>query len=233
MCLKFFGRCSGFTSEHTSAYFETDEKEMVIIDCPISTYNKLLKMDLSKYDVIYVLITHTHGDHISGLGLLSQYAFYTLKKHLVIVAPCDSVKTDIDTLLRIEGNDATSYNLVTAEALKQNKWFKSSIMTEHSPQLYGKCFGYILNINNESIIYTGDTSTLEPFIKYMCNSILYVDTSVHYGMIHLKLEDSLKDFKYFLNLGVLKKVYLMHLDDGFAAEKIVEDIPNIEVVKTI
>ena len=57
---------------------------------------------------------------------------------------------------------------------------------------------------------------------------LYVDTSVYYGMIHLKLEDALKDFIFLSKIGI--KVYLMHLDDIEAAEKIIADYPGIEIV---
>lgn len=47
-------------------------------------------------------------------------------------------------------------------------------------------------------------------------------------MIHLKLEDALEDFIGLNQRGV--KVYLMHLDDAIAAEKIVAGYPDIEVV---
>ena len=43
MELKFFGRGSGFSEDHTSAYFITTNNELVIIDCPVSTLNKLIK----------------------------------------------------------------------------------------------------------------------------------------------------------------------------------------------
>ena len=44
MKLKFFGRGSGFADEHTSAYFTTENKEMVILDCPAVTFFKLKKL---------------------------------------------------------------------------------------------------------------------------------------------------------------------------------------------
>ena len=88
---------------------------------------------------------------------------------------------------------------------------------------------YHLIVDGANIVYTGDTSTIVPFLAYLEEgSILYVDTSVYYGMIHLKLEDALDDFIALNNKGV--KVYLMHLDDVTAAEKIVADYPDINVV---
>ena len=237
MELNFFGRGSGFSRDHTSAYFSTPNNELVIIDCSVSTFFKLEQMDLSRYEKIYVLITHTHGDHISGLGLFAQYTFFTMQKLTTIIAPSDEVASDISTVLTIEGNESSWYDLITVNDLKNAPWYSMCIKTEHSPQLKDKCFGYILKVHDTIIIYTGDTSTLKPFEPYYTShppfsSIeIYVDTSVYYGMIHLKLEDALEDFKQIASRGI--KVYLMHLDNVAAAKKIVADIPNIEIVTTI
>lgn len=229
MSLKFFGRGSGFSDEHTSAYFSTESEEIVIIDCPVSTFQKLKHMDLSKYKEFYFLITHTHGDHIGGLGLFVQYAFFTLKKPVVVVAPCVSVAKDLATVLTIEGNELSWFKLITASDLVGKEWYCNSILTKHSTQLNNKCFGYHLIVNNANIIYTGDTSTLDPFFPYLeKGSILYVDTSVYYGIVHLKLEDTLDDFIALNNKGV--KVYLMHLDAATEAEKMVANYPDINVV---
>ncbi|MBR4010497.1 MAG: MBL fold metallo-hydrolase, partial [Clostridiales bacterium] len=67
--LTFFGRGSAFTKEHNSAYF-TDGNDLILLDCPMSTFSKLRARGLSRYESIYVLITHTHGDHVGGVAML-------------------------------------------------------------------------------------------------------------------------------------------------------------------
>lgn len=229
MMLNFLGRGSGFNDEHTSAYFFSANQEMVIIDCPVSAFQKLKRIDLNGYDKLYVFVTHTHGDHIGGLGLFVQYAFFTLGKLVTIVAPSKSVEKDLLLLLTIEGNESSWYKLMNASDMKNKEWFGECILTKHSPQLDGKCFGYCFTINDTNVVYTGDTSTLQPFIPYLKrNTVLYVDTSVYYGMIHLKLEDALDDLISLTKRGI--KVYLMHLDDISEAERIVANYPNINVV---
>jgi ribonuclease BN (tRNA processing enzyme) len=231
MKLQFFGRGCGFADEHTSAYF-TYEKEMVIIDCPILTFQKVKHMDLNNCDSFCILITHTHGDHIGGLGIFIQYAYYVLKKPVTVVAPSETVANDLLTILEIEGNDKSCYKLITAKEMKNKPWFGNSILTKHDPILDGKCFGYNLTVDGTNIVYTGDTSTIEPFMPYLIgNSELYVDTSVHYGMVHLKLETALNSF---LNLNKKNiKVYLTHIDDAEAAKEIVANYSDINVVETI
>ena len=214
--LHFLGSGSGFADEHTSAYFVTSENELVVIDCPVSAFQKLKNKPLLEYEDIYVLITHTHGDHIGGLGLFAQFAYFVAKKNIIIVAPSDEVAKDIETILRIEGNEPSWYKLITVSELEGKKWFVRAILTEHSPQLKGKCFGYQLYVDGENCVYTGDTCTLEPFKHYLKpKTHLYVDVSAKYGMIHLKLEDILPVFKRLIEIDV--KISLMHLDDVFEA----------------
>lgn len=240
MYLQFLGRGSGFANEHTSAYFVAGERDLFLLDCPSSTFTKVKNFDLSAYENFFVIITHTHGDHVGGLGLWAQYCFFTLKKKLTILVPSEEVRKDIETVLTIEGNESSWYNLIvidTNDCYSDNLYIEP-ILTKHSPQLDGKCFGYYIensifdengSCDDHFFIYTGDTSTLEPFESFYeyCSEI-YVDVSVFYGQIHLKLEDALPQIIDLANAGI--KVYLMHLDDVDAAEKIIADIPGIEIV---
>lgn len=240
MYLHFLGRGAGFANEHTSAYFVTKGKDFFLIDCPSSAFVKVKNFDLSAYENFFVLITHTHGDHVGGLGLWAQYCFFVLHKKLNILAPSKEVAEDIKALLTIEGNSLNWYKLhIINPELYGNDMsiYIEPILTKHSPQLDGKCFGYYIeNISGNDassddhfFIYTGDTSTLKPFEEcFGFAHEIYVDVSVFYGQIHLKLEEVLPQLIELTKKDI--KVYLMHLDDVEAAEKMIANIPGIEIV---
>ena len=73
--LKFFGKGSAFADDNTCAYFK-DGKDMILIDFSLEAFPKFRKIDFDGIETIYILITHTHGDHISGIGTLIHYAYF-------------------------------------------------------------------------------------------------------------------------------------------------------------
>ncbi len=53
--LQFLGRGSAFSDEHNSAFF-IEDNELVLIDCPATSYQKVKKMNWEQYDNIYILL---------------------------------------------------------------------------------------------------------------------------------------------------------------------------------
>lgn len=210
--LKFLGRGSAFADEHNSAFF-IENNEFVLIDCPATSFQKVKKMDLDKFDKIYILITHTHGDHSGGVGTMLQYVWFSsyMKKKVTIVAPSEEVKEDLLLLLmRIEGCEAEWFNIITADNI-QKEWFISAVPTTHVKPLEGKCFGYHLKVQGNDVIYTGDTADFESFRPLLKNgSYLYTEASYYKSDVHLYLKDMLPEFVCLAKSGVY--VYLMHLD---------------------
>ena len=66
-------------------------------------------------------------------------------------------------------------------------------------------------MDNKTIIYTGDTKTLVPFLPYIDDADeLYVDVSKN-GGVHLKIDDIMQDLSKIKHNKT--NVYLMHIDD--------------------
>lgn len=222
--LLFLGRGSAFADEHNSAFF-VEDNELVLIDCPATSYQKVKKMNWEQYDNIYILITHTHGDHSGGVGTMLQYVWFAsyMQKKVTIVAPSEEVKKDLLLLLmRIEGCEQDWFNIVTADELDR-KWFIAAVPTTHVKPLEGKCFGYHLNIRGNNVVYTGDTATLEPFKPLLKNgSFLYAEAAFYKSEVHLYLKDMLPEFIRLSDGGV--HVYFMHLDVEDEIKRMISDM---------
>ena len=209
--LTFLGRGSAFCDGHNSSYFK-DNNDLIMIDCSMDSFNKVKKWDLSSCTHLYVLVTHTHGDHVSGLGLLVDYLYFLVKIPVTIIAPCEETAKDLKFLLaRLEGCHDSWYELITCDKLKKD-WFDCVIPTSHSPELEGKCAGYKLHIDGKNVVYTGDTNTLEPFEPYLTEgTFFYMEISAHRSEVHLYFEDVYQKVKELTEKGVY--VYLMHMDN--------------------
>lgn len=207
--LNFLGRDSGFGKNNNSAYIE-DKKNLILIDCGYSVFEKVKeKFDISKYNSIYVVITHLHNDHAGSLSQLILYSWFIYNKKVTVVSKCERIKEYLD----ITGTPSESYKLVNN---LENLEF---IKTEHTKYL--DAYGFVAIIQNKKIVYTGDTNTLEPFLEHLKTADeLYVDVS-RYGGAHIKIDDIIDKLKKVAEKNT--RIYLMHLDDKEYIKKIIND----------
>ena len=222
--LTFFGRGSAFSDQQNSSYFE-DNNDLILIDCPMDSFDILKKWDLTKYKHIYLLVTHTHGDHIGGVGMLVDWLYFMVHIPITIVAPCEEVKADLRYMLRkLEGCNDFWFELISADELNK-PWFNRAIPTSHSPELKGKCFGYNLVIEDKNVVYTGDTNTTAPFDKFIKEgTYLYIEVSAHRSNVHLYYEELRPKLEEYISRGA--KVYLMHMDDE---KKVLDSFYDLDV----
>lgn len=227
MKLTFLGNGSGFTNTHTGAYF-TYKNDLIIIDCSMLNVHKILELDINNFDNVYLLITHMHDDHTSGIGLFIQYMFYVYKKKLNILIPTE-LGCDVKVDLTIKGIPDDIYKLIDLNGVNF-EWFIDKIKTNHSPELNGKCFGYKINVNGTKIVYSGDTNILDVYEKYLrdCDEF-YVDVSALYGKVHLRYEDvEQKLLSYIKDFDL--DIFIMHIDDEETLRKIIhKDIKIAEI----
>lgn len=219
--LKFLGRGSAFTDEHNSAYF-VENDELVLIDCPMSAFQRMNDKNLALYEHIYVLITHTHGDHAGGIGMLIDLLQFSVMTPITIVAPSKEVEADLFYLIsRVEGCNSAWYELVSADDLNKD-WLVCSIPTTHTEELDGKCFGYCLCVGGKRVVYTGDTNTILPYEKYLeKGAYLYTEISAYKSAVHLYCSDMIQKIKEYTDSGV--HVYLMHMDDEKRIVQVMKD----------
>lgn len=125
--------------------------------------------------------------------------WYIYNKKVTVYSCCEKIKE----YLEITGTTKEAYDI---KAEKSNLEF---IKTKHVKEI--DSYGFKLNIKGKNIVYTGDTSTLLPFIPYLndCDEF-YVDVS-KYGGVHLKFEDAIDDLRKIKENGV--NVFLMHIDN--------------------
>lgn len=197
--LMFLGSDSGFGKKNNSAYIEK-EKEITIIDCGFTVFQELQKkFDFNKYEEITVIITHLHNDHAGTLSQFILYIYFIYNKKVNVVSKCEKIKE----YLKITGVPEDAYIL---ENDSENIEF---IKTEHAK--YIDTYGFKLTIDGKTIVYTGDTNTLEPFKNYLNNAQeFYVDVS-KFGGAHLKIDNIIEELKWIKNNGT--DVYLMHIDE--------------------
>ena len=163
-------------------------------------FNKLKKgFDFKKYKEIEVIITHLHNDHAGALSQFILYMWYIYNKKVTVYSNCEKIREYLD----ITGTRREAYDL---KLKNKNLEF---IKTEHTDIM--DSYGFKLKLNNKTIVYTGDTCTLLPFMPYVndCDEF-YVDVS-KYGGVHLKFEDAIEDLRRIKENGT--NVFLMHIDD--------------------
>jgi Metal-dependent hydrolases of the beta-lactamase superfamily III len=219
--LRFFGRGSAFADDHNCAYFVSGG-DLVLLDCPMTALPSIKRKNLSEYDHIYILVTHTHGDHCGGVGMFIDYNYFVVKTPVTVVAPSKEVYNNLKYYLKnIEGCNDSWYTLVEVKNLKKD-WFKEAIVTPHTEELAGKCFGFVLNIDGTNVVYTGDTGSLEPFEKHLTKgTYLYTEVSAYSSAVHIYCKDLKKKAAALTKKGV--KVFLMHMDDEYEIAQVMKD----------
>lgn len=157
------------------------------------------KFDFKKYKKINVIITHLHNDHAGSLSQFILYMWFIFKKKVNVISNCIHIKEYLD----ITGTPPESYEV--KKELDNLKFIK----TKHTDFL--DAYGFIMDIDNKKILYTGDTANLDSFMPYLNNiNELYIDVS-KFGGAHIKVDDVLDILKDLKTKNI--KIIPMHMDD--------------------
>lgn len=267
--LNFLGVGSGLSDSHNNCWFiregliNKDANGLFFIDMSMLNVNKAMEIIVNNLDKkISLLVTHTHPDHVSGIGMLLQKCYYMYGITVRIIVP-DMLKHPLMTMLTIQGitrkqeNGREMYEVLEADT---NKWMgKSSLyqtigieafVTPHAPELSYNYGYFILMPEKQYILYSGDTNTISRMKEYLNHNMgvkkqVYVDMSFSYGKnkkkedrVHLLFDDSINEIYEIADTSDVSNLYFMHIDDmGAAMEGIrrcrKEGYENIHIAKTM
>lgn len=207
MEIKFIGTgtMGSITRANTSILVDN-----ILFDCGMGTVKQLERYGKQTKNIKYLIITHFHADHFFDIPnlLIGKRIRKECSQKLYIILPANGRRKVIDMMKFsfADGNKNAyediedKYNIEFVE-LNGNETYTfenyklTSIELKHSSCI--PMYGYLLNKNNLTIGYTGDTGINENFFK-MCEQANYmlVDTTTLTSMdkeMHISFEE-LKEF---------------------------------------
>jgi len=214
--LNFIGIGSAFNTElgNTSAFVKQNNS-LLLIDCGGTIFHRLQELSLLQgIEKLYIIITHTHPDHIGSLGDVIFYSYYILGHRPTIFFP---KKKLIEGFLASIGVSAEMYHLNSCDIVDINdnqlgRFNIDFMKVSHVDTI--PAYGFIMKLNQREFYYSGDangiSNTILDKLKNSRIQRIYQDTcGLDYeGNNHLSLA-KLCDIvpREFRN-----KVYCMHLD---------------------
>lgn len=214
--LKFIGNGSCFNTEfgNNSAYYINNEiKSLLLIDCGESVFERIMKQKLlERINDIEILITHMHTDHIGSLSSLLFFCEYAKGIIPTVIYP---EKNIMSQYLSLVGNEPQAYKLINPKECEQYKI--QEIKQKHSEFI--NAYGYILELGDRRIYYSGDTKTiLKPIVEAFRKGEFdefYQDVSRYDTPAHMNIETLSKLF----NEVERNKITCMHFDDEITRRK--------------
>ncbi|MEG0847994.1 MBL fold metallo-hydrolase [Niameybacter sp.] len=214
--LKFLGIGSAFNTElgNNSAFIK-EGKSLLLIDCGGTVFHDLQKYHLLEgLEEIFVLITHTHPDHVGSLGEVIFYCYYILKVKVNLFFPNEILMI---SYLQIIGVTPDMYCLQTAEDIQfsVNELELTSLQwieQEHVETM--PAYSFIVKGQGVSFYYSGDGYALRDNvikrlvkgeIKYIYQDTCGLDYENNAHLYLHKLADLIPQ-------NLREYVYCMHLD---------------------
>jgi len=217
--LKFIGSGNAFNTRlgNNSAYIKKIDN-LFLIDCGGTTFDRLQYYGLLEgINSVYVLITHTHPDHIASLGDLIFYGAVLSKFKTTVIFPD---KDNIKLLLSLMGVSPELYRLVAPGEFNEMGLVTLPMTSIHVKEI--NAYGYIIQSENGlNIFYSGDSGVLQPEITKLLQEgkldMVYQDACSYDipGNVHMYL-GSLAEA---VPLQLRGKVWCMHLDKDFDSEE--------------
>ena len=194
-----------------------DNGNLLLIDMCEGATERLEKEEVFK-DVknIYIAITHTHFDHVAGLGVFIWYCNFYLNISPKIIYSNFKYKCHLKKLLKLTGVDKKYVDFIKDSSFKINDLTLNMQPTTHTPKL--QCLGIMLEDKEGKYYYTGDTNDIN-YIKALCEDEtvkkIYTEVATETYDVHIKYDDVVDLNK--------EKLVLMHFDTMELYNKAMKD----------
>ncbi len=162
--LKFLGcgSATNFEFGGNCAYLKHGNK-LLLIDCCEDVTKKLIKAKaFDGIDDFTIVITHTHFDHIAGIGVLIWFCIYRLNIKPKIISNSKSFEKTLKKFLELGGVKQHHFEFISQSQFSLGDLTLEMLPTTHVKTL--ECFGIMFKDKNGQYYYTGDTNDFE-FIK--------------------------------------------------------------------
>ena len=204
--LSFLGIGGAFATDlKNCAAFYKESDYLLLIDCGENIFEEIIKKKLlDNIDKLYIIITHFHTDHIGSLGTL---LFYCDKINISLIKIIYPNKNEIIKFLNMIGTEKCIYEVLIPDEFKE--FSIKEVKQQHSIM---EAYGYLININNKKIYYSGDTKTIpnEIIEKFYNDEIdyFYQDVRLDENDYHI----SLKELNNIVSFDKRYKVNCMHFN---------------------
>lgn len=202
-----------------------DDDNLLIIDVCEGATEKLKKINVfDGIKNIYVAITHTHFDHVAGLGVFIWYCNFILNISPKIIYSNLKYARNLKKLLKVTGVDKKYVEFIKDSSFELKGLTLSMQPTIHTPKL--QCFGIMFKDELGKYYYTGDTNDVS-YIKELCEDenvkTIYTEVATKKYDVHIKYDDIKSLDK--------EKLVLMHFDTIELYKKAIEDGFNVACIK--
>ncbi|EET62585.1 metallo-beta-lactamase domain protein [Marvinbryantia formatexigens DSM 14469] len=211
--IRFLGCGSAFNPllGNTSAYFIMEDS-LVLIDAGETVFSKLYKMKLlESCPEIFIIITHTHSDHVGSLPSIISYTYYVLGKRVNIFYP----EKSLAVLLDMMGIVREAYVLSVDRDFCIGSVAVHALSVKHEENI--GCYGYLLEFPDAKIYYSGDSYEIpDRVIKgFLAGEIkkIYQDTT-EYETERLS-HCPLSMLESLFPVQMRKNIYCMHFSNDF------------------
>lgn len=216
----FYCDCLVCAEAHASAQFRRTRSSVLIageknylIDAPPEISSQLLREKVKSIDGL--LLTHSHHDHVSGLGDLEIYAKFYLKGRI----PSFMSRETMEQLEQSQGSMAEWLDITIIEPeqpLCISEFTITGLRVSHSPGT----FGYLIENSSFKVAYIPDTGPLPDHTLTMLKEIdwLILDATFYgenwYPKQHHTVQQAIE---VGCELNV-KKMYLTHLSMHYSEQ---------------